>query len=127
MNKILFILTSLLLLGCSNNEKLVNLAQQDQWEQVGFIDGNSGHYQRGKPELEKLSMLTNNDYETYKKGYTEGVNLFCQPQRAYQHGLDGQEYQGQCVNTSEERLIIEEWQKGYDIYTLDASFLFNDD
>ena len=126
MQKVLCLLGSLLLIGCSNQAQLTALAEQNDWQQIGEIDGQSGHYQRGEVELAELSSLSEGAYYQYKVGYLAGIENYCQPDRAFQHGLDGNLYRGQCANTGNEAQAIEQWKQGYDTYMMDTAFI-NDD
>lgn len=128
MQKIIFLLSALLIVGCSNQAELTALAEQDEWQKVGVTDGESGHYQRGEIELTKLSSLDEDAYHNYKMGYLTGIEQYCQPEKSYQHGLDGRLYRGQCANTVNESQSIQQWSEGYNAYLIDSAFItYGDD
>ena len=113
MKAIFCTLIGSILIGCSGISEQAQLAQKNDWHEVGVIDGELGHYQRSMPELEQLNSLTSLAYEDYKKGYIIGLEKFCSPDYAYEHGIDGVEYQGQCKNTAHEELAVQRWSEGY--------------
>ena len=126
MQKILCLLGGLLLIGCSNQAPLNALAEQEQWQEIGIIDGESGHYQRGAIELAKLSALNEKDYANYKMGYLAGIEQYCQPERVFKYGSYGQQYRGECANTANETQSIQQWDEGYDAYVFESTFIFPD-
>ena len=124
---ILCTLITSMLIGCSSLSEQAQLAQKNQWHDVGVVDGNAGHYQRAKFELNALNTLDNIAYEEYKHGYLVGIEEFCQPEKTYLLGEKGDRYKGQCANTSQEEIAIEKWNEGYDAYMLETSFIFFDE
>ncbi|MGF1758248.1 DUF2799 domain-containing protein [Photobacterium sagamiensis] len=127
MKIVICILAGLLLMGCSGLPSQVELAQNNEWQQIGILDGQAGNYQKAKPELTKLNALSKAAYEEYKQGYFKGIEQFCQPAESYQRGMDGLMYNGQCANTQQEDITVQQWNEGYEYYVLDSAFVFNDD
>lgn len=127
MKMIVSVLTGLLLVGCSGlpEETKVVLAEKNEWKQIGMLDGQAGHYQRAKPELAELSMLTTSAYAEYKQGYHIGIEQFCQPDMSYDKGFSGDLYKGQCVNTQHEDITVKQWKAGYEDYLFKTAFAFN--
>jgi len=112
-----------ILIGCSGLPEQAQLAQKNEWYDVGILDGKLGHYQRAKFELKQLNVLTNSAYEEYKKGYAIGLEKFCSPDYAYEHGIDGVEYQGQCANTAQEEVAIQRWSEGYQSFKSEMTMI----
>ncbi|EPD0966986.1 DUF2799 domain-containing protein [Vibrio vulnificus] len=104
-------LAVLLLVGCVASTE--QLAQQSDWQQIGYQDGIAGHTQRSYKALAELGEVNKSDYE---QGYLEGVAEYCNPDFAYQMGLSGQYYEGVCEGTEQAQKFRMEWQRGWNEY-----------
>ncbi|MGF1683294.1 DUF2799 domain-containing protein [Photobacterium minamisatsumaniensis] len=121
-------LASSLLFGCSSFITDTQLAKQNKWEQLGFSDGATGQHQRSATELTFLTVVNKEQVEQYNEGFDRGNGIFCELNSAYEHGLKGKKYQGQCINFEHEPDLVTAWHKGYERYTvLQDSFELSSD
>lgn len=127
MKIVLCTLISCILLGCTAYSEQAQLAQKNEWYEVGVMDGKAGGYQRVKFELNELNTLDDVAYKKYRQGYITGVEAFCQPENSYERGERGVRYQGQCANTSQEDVAVQKWQEGYESYMLETLLVYIDD
>ena len=112
MKKLNVVLVVMALTGCVASE--AELAQQGNWQQIGYQDGVAGHSQRSYELLSELGSVKQADYEL---GYTQGVKEYCNPNFAYQMGLSGQFYEGVCEGTDDAQKFRMEWQRGWNEFT----------
>ncbi|WP_432451923.1 MULTISPECIES: DUF2799 domain-containing protein [unclassified Agarivorans] len=112
MFRSIFIVFSFVIAASVNAASLSNLVQQEQWQEVGVLDGQNGHHQRTSIELSQLKALSQDQVASYKLGYSEGLTQFCSVDTAYQAGNSGQSYRGECVNFSNEDELVLSWQAG---------------
>lgn len=88
--------------GCASmGEKACKVGD---WSQYGRVDARKGRlkdfwkrHQRACGEFK-----TQVDVVSYEKGWHQGLKEFCQPESAYQHGVYGNSYYGQCSSHDEE-------------------------
>ncbi|PSW20824.1 DUF2799 domain-containing protein [Photobacterium sanctipauli] len=116
MKLITAILASIFLFGCSATD--TQLAKQDQWEQLGFNDGARGKHQRSATELTFLTVVDQDQVEKYNNGFVRGNAQFCNLDTAYENGLYGKKYQGQCFDYEHEPELVSAWHKGYERYVI---------
>ena len=112
MRKLALIVTVAVLAGCSTFAQQKQLAQENRWEQVGLIDGQTGHYQKAAPELEQFGSLSDMALSEYRQGYQKGIAEFCQPEAAFRRGLTGTKYKGQCSGLANENEVVKRWLDG---------------
>lgn len=108
MRKLIVTALVSLLVACTSSPQ--QLAQQGDWQQIGYQDGISGHTSRSFKALSSLGSVKQSDYD---QGYLEGVTEYCNPDFAYQIGVSGQYYQGVCEGTDQAQKFRMEWQRGW--------------
>ena len=116
MKKIALIMTVAILAGCSTYAQQKQLAQENRWEQVGLLDGQTGHYQKAAPELMQFGHVSDSALNEYRQGYQKGIIEFCQPETAFRRGLNGTKYKGQCAGQSNENDVVKRWLDGMNEY-----------
>ena len=104
--------SALAITGCSLTPSPHQLASQNNWEQLGQLDGHKGLLKRTNAELSELNPLSSQQFELYNKGYTSGITEFCTPQAGYFMGVSGFSYNGQCADFEHEQEYILSWQDG---------------
>ena len=112
-------ITALALVGCSSISSQLDLAKNDQWDQIGKMDGMAGYHMKSVPELMRLGNVAGDALDQYKRGYQVGIEEYCQPEKAMMRGTNGRPYKGQCAGTSNEERVVKKWLKGYDHYRLE--------
>lgn len=106
--KLVVLAVSLLVVACSSSDS--ELAKNGDWHGIGFSDGINGRHARSFNDLQKIGQANQADYD---QGYVEGVEEYCNPNFAYQIGLNGQYYEGVCEGTEEAQRFRMEWQRGW--------------
>ncbi len=112
MKNIILAVVAVGLFGCAASDS--ELAQKGDWYQIGYQDGATGHTQRSRKTLSQLGDVKESDYEN---GYTDGISEYCNPNAAYQIGLNGQYYEGVCEGTEQAQKFRMEWQRGWNEYS----------
>lgn len=90
--------------------------KQGNWEDIGHEDGMSG---------KKLSVIHDHtkacleygikvDANIYKKGYSTGLALYCDPEKAFDLGYSGANYQNVCKS----KKFNSDYTLGHKIFTL---------
>lgn len=92
------------------------------WYSFGYQDGNSG---RGYELANQRSAACTRhgfpmDHATYQQGREAGLASYCTPTRAYQNGVNGAGYSGQCV-AHNERDYLPEYELGRELNQLNAN------
>ncbi|MDV5171607.1 DUF2799 domain-containing protein [Photobacterium rosenbergii] len=114
MKFLTLILSLYIISGCSSSlSEQAMLAQTNDWYRIGLLDGEKGHYQQARVELEDLGSISEEEYQKYKQGFSDGLDEYCKPDNAQRNGSNGVLYQGQCTNTEFEELAIQKWQEAY--------------
>lgn len=92
------------------------------WNQVGYGDGVAGKYQRDLSgaiaDCAKFKLSVN--AESYRKGWNAGVRKFCQPNTAYQLGVNGQTYNNICPPDLSPA-FAKAWHRGLRLYCVPAT------
>ncbi|MFC3022754.1 DUF2799 domain-containing protein [Vibrio zhugei] len=109
--KIFIAVLVLVLAGCSSSP--AKLQGKSNWYQVGYKDAIRGNDERSFTTLSSLNATQESSYEA---GYADGLEQYCNPDRAYQIGLNGQGYQGTCDHTKSGQKFRLEWQRGWRDY-----------
>ena len=122
MKKLFAGLVVITLAGCSSIASQRDLAQTNQWMQIGKMDGSTGYHMKSEPELARLGNVTSDAIALYQTGYRNGIEDYCEPKKAKMRGLNGKPYKGQCVGTVSENMAVKNWLAGYDQYKLDQQF-----
>lgn len=112
MRKTALIMIVAVLAGCTTYAQQKQLARENQWEQVGLLDGQKGYHQKGSTELTQYGQASDSAINEYRQGYEKGITEFCQPETAFKRGLSGTIYKGQCAGLSNENEVVTHWQKG---------------
>lgn len=103
-----------LLSGCASLSE--SACKEGQWEEIGLADGHNG---------EKVDVIHSHikscaeygiglDTKLYRKGYERGLRFFCNPDKAFDLGYSGQEYNNVCTN----KKFNSEYQLGYEIHNI---------
>ncbi|MCG3730059.1 DUF2799 domain-containing protein [Vibrio cincinnatiensis] len=111
MSRVIVVGIIFVLMGCVASEN--DLAEQGNWHQIGYNDGIAGYTSRSYQALSELGPVKHNDYES---GYLEGIAEYCNPNFAYQMGVNGQYYEGVCEGTDQAQKFRMEWQRGWNEY-----------
>ncbi|WP_053062333.1 DUF2799 domain-containing protein [Photobacterium aquae] len=122
-----YLVLSLAILGlaaCTGQNYDTELAQENQWEQLGLKDGETGRLIRSEKDLARLHTLNENAVAEYNVGYKMGIEQYCLPFNTYKQGKKGTQYTGQCLNTSHERLAVQGWETGYKEYIAEHDMLW---
>lgn len=113
MRIIILSMLCLSLLGCASN--IQQLADDNNWRQIGYQDGIRGNIQQTYNSLSEYGEVNQADYE---QGYLQGVTEYCNADFAYQMGLSGTYYEGVCEGTEDAQRFRMEWQRGWNEYSL---------
>ncbi|SON50527.1 DUF2799 domain-containing protein [Vibrio tapetis] len=109
MKKIIIILGVCgLVAGCVSSE--ADLAKSGDWYEIGYSDGIKGRTQRSYQMLSDLGQVQLSDYD---EGYLAGVDLYCDPDHAFQIGVSGTYYEGVCEGREDAQKFRMEWQRGW--------------
>ncbi|MDO6524301.1 DUF2799 domain-containing protein [Motilimonas sp. 1_MG-2023] len=111
MRLLITLFTIGLLSACANTEQQ-NFATENNWYQVGTIDGQQGHLEKSSNDLKKLASSGEINLADYKKGYQEGLDSYCELSNAYILGVTRQYYQGVCEDRPNGWKFRENWISG---------------
>jgi hypothetical protein len=111
MKKWIALVSVLLLFGCAVTD--ADLAKDGDWYQIGYNDGIAGLLQRSNSSLSELGVVNQSEYD---QGYMDGVDKYCNPNFAYQIGLNGQYYEGICDGLKGGNRFRMEWKRGWEQY-----------
>jgi hypothetical protein len=107
------------LTGCAslNNQECL----ETEWHEVGYADGVSGKDvdQLVKSQAACIAFPGSTGWDAYRQGYTEGLSVYCRPDRVFDLGRDGAAYPTQCPDDLAE-LLKASYGYGRNIYMLDA-------
>jgi hypothetical protein len=106
--KVLLLSAGLVMVGCTASTQ--QLADEGQWNAIGYQDGIKGVTARSDKSLSKLGAA---DFNQYSEGYMRGNKEFCNADFAYQIGLSGQTYEGVCDGYPDGQKFRMEWQRGW--------------
>lgn len=110
MKKISY-LTVFLLLGCSS----VPQTAEEYWFGQGERFGSRG-YNIETDALAKMKEKVPFNEAAYLDGYNKGISEYCDPFQAFEKGIRGVRYTGQCDEQKEVVMIKAEWQRGWDAF-----------
>lgn len=111
MKSVISILTLLMLVACTTNPKTVS----EYWYGLGERLGNLG-YSDDIEELNRYKEQIPFDEKAFQEGYTKGKAKYCEPSQAFNKGISGIRYTGQCEGSSQEAMIESEWRRGWDAF-----------
>lgn len=90
--------TALGLSGCASMSE--KDCQRANWFEQGLEDGRSGAGQRRVLDhakaCEKVGVVP--DQARWREGWSEGIRVFCRPERGWRMGLAGEHYGGSCAD-----------------------------
>lgn len=110
--RILFLLFSILLVGCATTAIDPKLCGQVSWERVGHIDGRDGRPKDYKIEHQKSCQgRAAIEDATYDAGWEKGRSEYCTPANAYDLGLWGVLRSPICP-PEQEKELAEAYAKG---------------
>lgn len=112
---IICFVASITLVGCASmNEQECQTAN---WYNIGLEDGSAGQPMTSissyRQACAKHGVTANT--QQYNDGYNEGVINFCTPQKGYNLGRNGSQYNGVCPAPLE-KPFVNAYQQGNDIY-----------
>lgn len=116
MKSLPIIMSFLLLGGCSALPSAKKLAEQGDWAQLGFTDGEQGLPKRSAAELAALHPTDQTSLSNYSSSYQQGLSIFCTPEKGFYHGVTGRLYEGQCDHFAHAAELVKSWNEGLDQY-----------
>lgn len=117
------ILLALVFVGLSGCASMsADECMMSDWSAVGYEDGARGYtsdrFGQHRKACAKHGVAAN--FEDYKRGRTQGLREFCQPERAFSYGESGGRYNGVCPAELEGDFVAA-YNSGYQLYTLRAA------
>ena len=99
-----------------------NQCLNTDWKQVGFSDGSQDHNPRDLSQAIQDCAEFNIKVDThaYDLGWHKGLRRFCMPGNAYDFGVNGQYYKGNCPSDLASR-FIRSYQHGLRRYCVPGS------
>ncbi|SON49294.1 DUF2799 domain-containing protein [Vibrio tapetis] len=97
--------------GCSTK----TLTADEYWYGQGYRFGMAG-YDSDNRLLANLKDKVPFQSENYMQGYTDGKLEYCDPFSAFEKGISGTLYTGQCDGHKQQVMIEAEWQRGWDAF-----------
>ncbi|MCF7354368.1 DUF2799 domain-containing protein [Vibrio sp. CK2-1] len=107
----MIILFVVLLASCTNKP----VSPEDFWYGQGYRFGSNG-YDFDNSQLPSLKEKVKFDEDSYQKGYLDGKKVYCDPDQAFNKGISGEKYTGQCDDSPQDVRIRVEWQRGWDAF-----------
>ncbi len=111
MKKLLLPLASIMLVACTSTPKTAS----EYWFGLGERLGSLG-YSESITEINKYKEKVPFDELAYQKGYAKGKADYCDPSQAFNKGIGGIRYTGQCEGFSQESMIESEWRRGWEAF-----------
>jgi hypothetical protein len=106
-----FLTIATLVVACSSSHG----TDEEYWFAKGERFGSLG-YSYDNDKLTLLKEKVPFDEAAYLSGYEKGKEEFCDPYQAFEKGMQGQQYQGQCEGMKHEALIEADWRRGWDAF-----------
>lgn len=91
------------------------ITQAEYWMGQGERFGANG-YSYQNDIIESLKLKVPFDEQAYKEGYEIGKKDYCDPFKAFEKGVQGVKYTGQCKGQAQEVMVKAEWQRGWDAF-----------
>lgn len=92
------------------------------WSAIGYEDGTRGYttdrFGSHRKACAKHGVTAN--LAEYRRGHAQGVEVFCQPGRGFDHGASGAQYNGVCPAVLEDA-FLDAYRAGHKLYTLRAN------
>ncbi|ASM95603.1 DUF2799 domain-containing protein [Vibrio vulnificus] len=105
------------LAGCTSSTPMTS---EEFWFNQGYRFGVHG-YQQESESLSAIKEKVPFEQNAYMQGYEKGKKEYCDPFHAFEKGIRGIRYTGQCSEYANEAMIKAEWQRGWDTF-LGADF-----
>lgn len=109
--KIILLFFPLLLTACSSSPKTA----EEYWFGQGERFGSRG-YNVETDTLESIKEKVPFSETAYLNGYKKGINDYCDPFQAFNKGVSGVRYTGQCDSQKEVIMIKAEWERGWQAF-----------
>lgn len=114
------IAVAILISGCATGLSKQE-CQTANWKTIGYEDG-----VQGRPEA-RISAHRKAcaeygvalELETYRRGWEEGIERYCQPGNGYHQGRNGRKYTGVCPRPLEPA-FLQAYRDGHSLYDLAA-------
>ncbi|WP_297483490.1 DUF2799 domain-containing protein [uncultured Photobacterium sp.] len=126
INKVLLpIVITALMTGCVTQKKLVS---NGDFHQLGFYNGISGSEKLSSDTLATITQKYDStmafDYDSYQKGYLQGLDQYCSLEHLFKLGEQGKVNWGVCeYRRHQEGLYVTKWQQGFERYgTMEPRF-----
>jgi hypothetical protein len=110
------VIFSLIISGCAAQ---YTSTSSPRWSEIGKKNAIQGQVMQTEAELTKayqVDKLEQESYQQYQAGYEDGVNTFCDVNKAFGYGVKGLRYQDQCKGRRDEPQFRYEWNRGFDTY-----------
>jgi len=91
------------------------MAVDEYWYGQGYRFGFAG-YDADNRFLENIKEKVPFHKGQYQRGYTAGKLEYCDPYKAFEKGISGTLYLGQCEGHKQQVMIEAEWQRGWDAF-----------
>lgn len=118
MNKLLLIISALLLAGCATLSE--NECRSADWYAIGFEDGARGRPVSYLAEHRKAcaDYQVTPAFEPYRQGHEQGVSQFCTADNGFALGRRGGRYQNVCPPALA-AVFVPAYQRGQQIYRVE--------
>jgi hypothetical protein len=115
--RILICLALVTLGGCASMSE-EECALSD-WHTIGYEDGSRGYTAERLGDHRRACAKHGvaPDFDAYRNGREEGLQLFCQPSRGFSLGANGGQYHGVCTGHREAE-FLDGYRTGAELYTL---------
>lgn len=98
------------------------------WHEQGYADGTNGKSSSLFEEyVSACQQYVFVDRSAYFRGRRDGAEVFCNPSKAYDMGLRGEELTDICNGTRNEHRFREKYERGYAVYDMDRQIREIDD
>lgn len=105
------VLMSFGLSACSSTPKTA----EEFWLGQGERFGSHG-YAFDNASLPDIKEKVPFDENAYKEGYEKGKLEYCDPYKAFEKGIKGTRYTGQCEGMLQDVMVEVEWRRGFDAF-----------
>lgn len=109
--KAIVMISLLFMSACTTSYQTAEAFWLSQGERLG-----SRGYSIDSSALETMKEKVPFKKEAYIEGYKKGLNVYCDPFQAFNKGISGVRYTGQCDNQKEAIMIKVEWQRGWEAF-----------
>jgi len=110
-NTVLALMSAVLLSACATQPKTA----EEFWFGQGERFGSNG-YQLENSHLDRIKEKVPFEQQAYIDGYKKGKLSYCDPNHAFEKGIQGKRYEGQCDDFPDPVRVRAEWQRGWDAF-----------